>query len=215
MLTRRIAGEPLEQILGWAEFRGLRIALEPGVFVPRFRTGYLVELALEFAREGGTVLDLCCGAGAIGAAIAAELPGIEVYAADLDPAAVTAARRNLQPDRVFAGDLFAALPPGLLGRIDLIVVNAPYVPTDAIATMPAEARIHEHRLALDGGRDGLDMHRRIAESAAEWMSRPSALIIETSETQAPTTAEIFACRGFATEVAHSADYDGTVVVATL
>ena len=214
LVARRVAGEPLEQILGWAEFRGLRIAVEPGVFVPRFRTGYLVERALDFARPGAMVLDLCCGAGAIGAALAAIEPGIELYAADLDPAAVTCARRNLPADRVFEGDLFDALPASMRGRVDLVVVNAPYVPTEAIATMPPEARIHEHRLALDGGADGLDLHRRIAALAGEWMSPASHLLIETSEAQAPLSAEIFAAAGFTTEVAHSEEYDGTVVIAT-
>lgn len=214
LVARRVAGEPLEQILGWADFRGLRIIVEPGVFVPRFRTCYLVERALGFTTPSAVVLDLCCGAGAIGAALAAVEPGIDLYAVDLDPAAVTSARRNLPPDRVFEGDLFDALPAPLRGLVDLVVVNAPYVPTEAIATMPPEARIHEHRLALDGGSDGLDFHRRIAAESAEWMSRPSHLLIESSERQAPLSAEIFAAAGFTTEVAHSEEYDGTVVIAT-
>jgi len=215
LLVRREAGEPLEQILGWAEFRGLRIALEPGVFVPRFRTGYLVERALESARPGAVVVDLCCGAGAIGAALLAESPGIELHAADLDPAAVASARRNLPPSRVFEGDLFEALPPSLRGRVDLVVVNAPYVPTEAIATMPPEARIHEHRLALDGGPDGLGLHRRIAAAAGEWMSPVSRLLIEAGEAQASRSAALFAENGFGVETAHSDEYDGTVVIATL
>ncbi|CAN5217978.1 putative protein N(5)-glutamine methyltransferase [soil metagenome] len=214
LVVRRVAGEPLEQILGWAQFCGMRIAVEPGVFVPRVRTGYLVERALDFALPGAVVLDLCCGTGAVGAALVAVASGIELYASDLDPGAVATARRNLRPDRVLEGDLFDALPAALRARLDLVVVNAPYVPTEAIATMPAEARLHEHRLALDGGADGLDLHRRIAATAGEWMSPASHLLIETSAAQAPLSAELFAAAGFAAEVAHSDEYDGTVVTAT-
>ena len=97
----------------------------------------------------------------------ARVPTAEVYAADLDPAAVACARRNLPEDRVFEGDLFEPLPDDLRGRVDVLVVNAPYVPTDAIATMPPEARDHEHRIALDGGVDGLDVQRRVIAEAAD------------------------------------------------
>ena len=89
------------------------------------------------------------------------MPGVEVYAVDVDPAAVACARRNLPPDRVFEGDLYAALPRGAGGRVDVVVANAPYVPTEAIALMPREARDHEHRVALDGGADGLAVQRRV------------------------------------------------------
>ena len=89
-----------------------------------------------------------------------------MHAADSDPAAVACARRNLPPERVHEGDLYAALPDDLRGRVDLLVVNAPYVPTEAIATMPREARDHEHRVALDGGADGLDVQRRVVAGGA-------------------------------------------------
>jgi release factor glutamine methyltransferase len=137
LAARRVDGAPLEALLGWAEFCGLRIAVDPGVFVPRQRTAFLVAQAVRRAGPGAVVVDLCCGTGAIGAAIAAAVPGVEVHAADVDPAAVACARRNLP--RVYQGDLYAALPERLRGRVDLLVVNAPYVPTAAIATMPPEA----------------------------------------------------------------------------
>ena len=95
LAARRVDGAPLEALLGWAEFCGLRIAVDPGVFVPRQRTAFLVAQAVRRAGPGAVVVDLCCGTGAIGAAIAAAAPGVEVHAADVDPAAVACARRNL------------------------------------------------------------------------------------------------------------------------
>src|SRR5207249_4263400 len=101
---------------------------------------------------------------------AAEVRNIEVHAADLDPAAVACAARNLPAGRVYQGDLYAALPASLRGRVDLVVANVPYVPTEAIAGMPTEARDHEPRSALDGGADGLDVLREVAAAAPEWLA---------------------------------------------
>ncbi|RKT55063.1 putative protein N(5)-glutamine methyltransferase [Saccharothrix australiensis] len=214
LVERRVAGLPLEQVLGWAEFRGLRIAVDPGVFVPRLRTGFLVERALPLVRAGAVVVDLCCGTGAVGAALAAAA-GVEPYAADVDPAAVRCARRNLDPARVFEGDLYAALPASLRGRVDVVVANAPYVPTAAIATMPPEARDHEPLVALDGGRDGLDVQRRVIDGAPAWLAPGGALLVETGERQAPHTLAAFERVGFTAAVARSAEVDGTVVVGVL
>ncbi|WP_433273987.1 putative protein N(5)-glutamine methyltransferase [Actinosynnema sp. CS-041913] len=214
LVERRVAGLPLEQVLGWAEFRGLRIAVEPGVFVPRRRTGFLVEQAVPLVRPGSVVVDLCCGTGAVGAALAAVAP-VEVYAADVDPAAVRCARRNVDPGRVFEGDLYAALPPELAGRVEVVVANAPYVPTAAIGTMPPEARDHEPLVALDGGRDGLDVQRRVIAEAPGWLAPGGALLVETSERQSPGTLAAFERAGFDAAVARSADLDATVVIGTV
>ena len=191
MVERRIVGVPLEQILGWAEFCGLRITVEPAVFVPRRRTELLVRQAQVLAGEGAgvVVVELCCGSGAVGAALLARLARAEVYAADIDPAAVRCARRNIVGvGRVFEGDLYQPLPATLRGRVDILIANAPYVPTESIATMPPEARLHEPRAALDGGTDGLDVQRRVAAGAWEWLAPGGHLLIETSERQAPHTA---------------------------
>ncbi|XVV00048.1 putative protein N(5)-glutamine methyltransferase [Actinosynnema sp. CA-248983] len=212
MVDRRVAGLPLEQVLGFAEFRGLRIAVDPGVFVPRQRTAHLVDLAVPRTKPGAVVVDLCCGSGALGAAVADAVPGAEVYAADLDPAAVACARRNLPPDRVFEGDLYAALPAGLRGRVDVLVVNAPYVPTDAIALMPPEARDHEPLVALDGGADGLDVQRRVAAGAPEWLVPGGALLLETSDRQAPSTLAAFERAGLTARVERDEEVGATVVV---
>ena len=202
MVERRVAGEPLEQIVGWAEFCGLRVAVSPGVFVPRRRTEALVDLAVAIIvdLEKPVVVDLCCGTGAIGVAIASREPSTELHAADLDPAAVACARRNVTRGQVHEGDLYDALPRDLLGRVDVLAVNAPYVPTDEIALMPTDARDHEHRIALDGGADGLALHRRVAAGAAAWLRTGGTLLIETSRPQAEGTAAACAAAGLAAGV---------------
>ncbi|NEK93064.1 putative protein N(5)-glutamine methyltransferase [Modestobacter muralis] len=216
LVARRVAGEPLEQVLGWAEFCGQRFAVEPGVFVPRRRTELLVRAAVQGARPGAVVLDLCCGVGAVGAAVATALGPVELHAADVDPAAVRCARRNLAGrGTVHEGDLFAPLPAGLAGRVDVLVVNAPYVPTDAIALMPPEARDHEARAALDGGADGLDVHRRVAAGVRRWLAPGGSLLIETSRRQAPGTQALVAAAGLAARVVTDDDLDGTAVIGRL
>jgi release factor glutamine methyltransferase len=214
MVRRRAGGEPLEVILGWAEFCGLRIVVAAGVFGPRQRTRFLVDLAAGLARPGTVVLDLCCGTGAIGAAIAARVPGIELHAADIEPAAVRCARQNVGGGRVYQGDLYEPLPASLRGRVDICVVNAPYVPTDEIATMPPEAREHEPRVALDGGPDGVDVHRRVAAGAPRWLRPGGHLLIETSAGQAPLTARAMTDHGLSAEVTSSQDLYCTVVTGT-
>lgn len=212
MLVRRESGEPLEVIVGWAEFRGRRVHVGPGVFVPRRRTELLVSAAVELARPGFVVVELCCGVAAVASAIAAELPDAEVYAADVDPAEVAMARRNLRSDRVFEGDLYDALPAGLRGRVDVLVANAPYVPTAEISNMPAEAREHEPLVALDGGADGLDVQRRIAAGARDWLAPGGSLLIETSVRQAPATADAMLGGGLEPRVVHDDRLDATAVV---
>lgn len=219
-VDRRISGMPLEHILGWANFCGERIAVGPGVFVPRRRTELLVHQAVGLLQRGRplspppVVVDLCCGSGAVGTAITRLYPEAELHSADIDPAAVNCARRNVDGvgGRVYQGDLFAALPPGLQGRVRILAVNAPYVPTEAIKTMPPEARLYESRAALDGGNDGLDFHRRVAAEAREWLLPDGHLLIETSGQQSGRTAGILAGAGFTVRTVHSDELDGTVVV---
>lgn len=289
MVARRVAGFPLEHILGWVEFCGLRIAVGPGVFVPRRRTEFLVQEAARLVRPGAVVLDLCCGCGALGVALAASVAAssvvppaaaspaaaamaaasvaaasvvgsgaasagtIELYAADIEPAAVEYARRNLASfigtdsfvgavdtvgavgvgadgavvtgasasavggpgggGRVFRGDLFDALPAVLRGRIDIVLCNTPYVPTDDIRLMPPEARLYEPRVTLDGGADGLDVQRRVAASARDWLAPGGQLLVEVSEEQAPVAQELFQRNGLVTRVAHSNGSGATVVIA--
>ncbi|MFI9205017.1 putative protein N(5)-glutamine methyltransferase [Streptomyces sp. NPDC053048] len=219
MVGRRVAGLPLEHVVGWAEFCGLRIAVDAGVFVPRPRTEFLVRHATTLARPDSVVLDLCCGSGAVGAALAATLGAAarpELYAADIDPAAVRCARRNLAGTGglVFEGDLYDPLPAALRGRVDVLVANAPYVPTEAIALLPPEAREHEARVALDGGADGLDVQRRVTAEAPLWLAPGGSLLVETSERQAPLTAAAFAREGLVPRIVGCEDLDATVVIGT-
>lgn len=215
LVARRVAGEPLEPLLGWAGFCGLRVHVEPGVFVPRQRTAFLVRRAAGLAPPDPLVLDLCCGAGAIGMAVAAALGGrVRLVAADVEPAAVRCARVNVEPaGRVFEGDLYDALPGELRGSFDVITVNAPYVPTGAIALMPPEARLHEPAVALDGGPDGLAVQRRVAAGAREWLAPGGVLLIETSSGQAGATAELFRAAGLRAAVESSEELEATVVIA--
>jgi release factor glutamine methyltransferase len=211
LTARREAGAPLEQLVGWVEFCGLRLAVAPGVFVPRQRTALLVDEVVDLVRPGSVVVDLGCGVGAIAAAVLARVPGIEVYAVDVDPAAVACARRNLPPDRVLEGDLYDGLPPDLRGAVDVVVANAPYVPTDAIALMPREARDHEHPVALDGGPDGLKVQRRVIAEASGWLRPGGHVLVETGRSQLSGTRA--ALEGAGLEVAVRADDESGGLVA--
>jgi release factor glutamine methyltransferase len=234
MVDRRAAGLPLEHVVGWAEFCGLRIAVTPGVFVPRRRTEFLVRQAIALARPAGgpagapgrpapdpagprpVVVDLCCGSGAVGAALAAALGPVELYAADVDPAAVACARRNLAAagGRVYQGDLYEPLPAALHGRVGLLVANVPYIPTAEIGLLPAEARLHEPRAALDGGQDGLGVLRRVAAAAPRWLAPGGHLLTETSERQATRAVAAFAGSGLVARVARSQEMSATVIIGT-
>lgn len=221
LVARRVAGEPLEQVLGWAQVAGVRVAVVPGVFVPRQRSALLVREATALVRavadragRGAVVLDLCCGTGALGAAVLAAAGDAvaELHAADVDPVAVACARTNLPTAQVHEGDLWAALPDALAGRVDVVVANAPYVPTDRIGAMPPEARLHEARVALDGGADGLALHRRIAADAPAWLAPGGALVLETSRDQAGRTRGLVAAAGLTARVVTDEEVAGTAVV---
>ena len=236
LVARRVAGEPLEHLLGWVAFAGRRWSVGPGVFVPRRRTELMVRAALALARPAGpllaqptapvTVVDLCCGCGAVGGAVALGLRAqgahMVLHAADVAVAATDHARRNLEPlgGRVHTGDLFDALPAHLRGGVDVLLCNAPYVPTDAIATMPPEARDHEPAVALDGGGDGLDVVRRVVAGAREWLAPGGSLLFEVGTGQVDAATRLVGSHGLRPRVVTDDDPDaddatgGTVVVAT-
>jgi release factor glutamine methyltransferase len=217
MVDRRVTGLPLEHILGWAEFCGRRVTVDPGVFVPRRRTEFLVHRAVAVSRPGAVMIDLCCGSGAVGAALVTTVHEARLHAVDIEPAAVRCARRNLAGTgaRVYQGDLFEPLPTVLRGRVDLIVANAPYVPTAEIALLPAEARDHESWVALDGGPDGLGVQRRVAAGAREWLATGGHLLIETSARQADSTRVVLAEAGLAASVHTSEELGATVATGHL
>ncbi|MGZ4613546.1 MAG: putative protein N(5)-glutamine methyltransferase [Kineosporiaceae bacterium] len=232
LVRRRVAGEPLEHVLGWAEFASLRVGVEPGVFVPRRRTELLVgeaviaiEAALGAVRDAGAptpvvAVDVCCGSGAVTAAVARRLrcspDAVELHAADLDAAAVRCARRNLAGvAAVRQGDLVAALPRRLRGVVDVLTASPPYVPSDAVRLMPPEARDHEPRLALDGGVDGLDVVRRLADVAPAWLRPRGALLLDLSRDQAPAATAALRAAGLRARVVDDEDLGATVVVGRL
>ena len=213
LVQRRCAGEPLEHLLGFVEFCGRRYRVSPGVFVPRQRSGLLVEVAATIC--GGVVLDLCCGCGALGLAVRERLgAGTRLIATDLDPNAVADARANGVPE-TYVGDLFAPLPHELRGSVDLLIANTPYVPTGAIADMPPEAREYEWRPALDGGADGMAVQRRVLGEAAAWLAPSGVLLTETSTVQAPALSTLMARLGWSNRVERDPEWGATVAIATL
>ena len=212
MVEERTGGLPLEHVVGWADFCGLRVAVGPGVFVPRHRTGLMVDVAAAAVRPGSVLVDLACGSGAVAAAVAARVAGLQIYAADIEPAAVESARRNLPYGRVFEGDLFAPLPVDIRGRVDVLVANVPYVPTDAVDLLPPEARLHEPLRALDGGPDGLDMLRRVAGDAPRWLRPGGRLVSEIGIDQIDTAKAVLAAADLGPKIVSDDDRDATVVV---
>lgn len=216
LTERRVAGEPLEHLLGWAEFDGLRIVVPAGVFVPRRRSEILVATSLQLVSRDDRVVELCCGVAAVGTALLHRSPLLQLTVADIDPAALVGAAANLGGRAaVLQGDLYGTLPAALRGAVDLVVANAPYVPSDEIALMPSEAREHEPAVALDGGVDGLDLHRRIAAEAPLWLRRGGHLVVETSDRQASTSVRIFERAGFEARVVSDEEIAGTAVIGTL
>jgi release factor glutamine methyltransferase len=216
MVRRRAAGQPLEHVVGWAEFCGLRIVVDPAVFVPRRRSEFLVRQAARLPRPGPVVVDLCCGTGALGVALAAAGGPVELHAADVDPAAVRCARRNVAAvgGRVYQGDLFDPLPAALRGSVAILLANVPYVPTGQVGLLPPEARDHEARLALDGGPDGLDVLRRVTAAAPEWLAPGGHLLFEASDRQVATAVAAVTRAGLTAQVARCVELTATVIIAT-
>jgi release factor glutamine methyltransferase len=230
MVRRRAQGEPLEHVVGWADFCGLRVGVAPGVFVPRPRSELLVRRAAVLVRQaaalsgpGVIVVDLACGSGAIGLAVVtlahaagAEGAACELHATDIWPPAVQCARRNLDAvgGQVHLGDLYDALPAGLRGRIDVLVANVPYVPSAQVAFLPPEARLHEPLLALDGGADGLDVLRRVVARASAWLRPGGRVLLEVSAGQATAALATLSAAGLEPALAADEELGATVVTGT-
>jgi release factor glutamine methyltransferase len=209
LVQRRIDGEPLEYVLGWAAFAGARFAIEPGVFIPRHRTEFLVDSAISMAPVSPVILDVCCGTGALGLTVLAATGG-SLLATDIDPVAVRCAARN--GATAIVADLFDGIPDSLRGSIDVLIANTPYVPTAAIALLPREFREHEDARSLDGGHDGLELQRRVAAEASTWLAVGGRVWVEASDEQAPVSAALFTAAGLDARVL--TDEDASVVTAT-
>lgn len=216
LTEQRVSGQPLEYVLGWVDFFGMRLSIDEGVFVPRRQTEFLVREAIAHATSGASILDLCCGCGAVGLAISSAINGAELYAADIDPGAVANAQRNFGVfgGRVFEGDLFDPLPDSLHGKVNILTANVPYVPTGAIELLPREARDCEPRFALDGGPDGLDVLRRVASEAPRWLAPGGHLFFETGADQSLAASEIVKSFGLAARIVTSNHFHSTLVVGT-
>jgi release factor glutamine methyltransferase len=200
MTAKRAAGEPLQYVVGWAPFGPLRLAVGPGVFVPRPETEGLAELAASRLRahpEPRLAVDLCSGCGAVACFLADAVPGARVVATELDPGAITWARHNAARHGVelLAGDLDGPLPREDAGRVQVLTANVPYVPSDQIELLPRDVRDHEPRLALDGGPDGLDVLRRVAALAPRWLAPGGALLSEIAEDQGGAAVAALAAAG--------------------
>jgi release factor glutamine methyltransferase len=208
LVARRVQGEPLEQVVGYADFAGVRVKLRPNVFVPRVRSQLLVRTALQHAPA--VLLDLCCGSGALGLAVRRRLPSVALYATDIDPIAVACARDNGITD-VYQGDLFTPLPPKLRHTVNVLIANVPYVATDHIALLPAEARDHEPRTALDGGPDGLDVFRAVVDEAGHWLAPGGVLLSEITEAQEEAAVDAVRKQGLDAEVIYDEDLEARVI----
>ena len=206
MVERRVAGEPLQYVVGWAPFGHLRVRVGPGVFVPRPETELVAERAAAHLRaaaergpaEPAVAVDLCTGSGAIAMFVADAVPSARVLATELDPGALEWAARNLKGTRVelLAGDLDLPLPDGLRSRVDLIVTNVPYVPTPAMDLLPRDVREHEPMVSLDGGPDGLDVLRRVVATAGTWLVPGGWLVAEIGDDQGEAASGLLRDAGF-------------------
>jgi release factor glutamine methyltransferase len=193
---RRAAGQPLEHVVGWVDFAGVRIGVRPPVFIPRPGVEPLVELAVAAlrTRPGAVVVDVACGSGALALAVAAAAPDrTTVIGTDSDHDAVACARDNgLTAHR---GHWLDALPQRRLGRVDVAVAHLPYVPTSALSEVPRDYRAAETHVALDGGADGLDPLRQVLSQLSRWLSPRGVLLTVTADRQASGVRAVLATAG--------------------
>lgn len=205
LLRRRAAGEPLQHLLGFEEFYGLRVAVSPAVLIPRPETEGLVQWAIEIlgakAKADALVADVGTGSGAIACALAARVPGLRVLALDCSPAALAVAADNVRAHgleervQLAVGDLLAPLSERDV-RVDLVVANVPYLPSALIRSLPDEVAAWEPRLALDGGPDGMALIRRLVGGVAGVLGPGGSLLMEIGEEQAGQVASLMAAEGF-------------------
>jgi release factor glutamine methyltransferase len=196
LVARRALREPLQHLTGVAYFRHVELLVGPGVFVPRPETELLAGWAIEHASEGSTIVDLCTGSGAIAKAIADEVPGARVHAVELDEPAYSWAERNLVGTGVDLrqGD-FATAFDDLLGTVDVVTCNPPYIPLEAWESVAPEARDHDPHLALFSGADGLDAIRVLSRRAAELLRPGGVLGFEHADAQGASAPAVLAASG--------------------
>lgn len=211
LVTRRAAREPLQHLTGTAWFRHVSVEVGPGVFTPRPETELLAGWAIDAAASlaAPVVVDLCTGSGAIAKSLADEVPAASVHAVEADPPAYAWAVRNLAGTGVDLrqGD-FATAFDDLLGGVDVVVCNPPYVPLEAWESVAPEARDHDPHVALFSGADGLDAIRRLAVRAADLL-RPGGVVgVEHADVQGESVPAIFSATGRWAEVRDHPDLTG-------
>lgn len=205
IVTRRTNGEPVAWLTGGVTFCGLRLRVDPGVYVPRWQTEPLARRAASLLPPTGVGVDLCTGAGAIAAVMAAARPEARVLATDVDAVAVACARRNGL--EVLEGSLDDPLPPAFEGRVDVLTAVVPYVPADAIRLLPRDVQASEPRRALDGGPDGTDLLVEVGRRSPRWLRSGGRLLLELGGEQAEAIGGLLHGLGFG-DVEVMADEDG-------
>ena len=214
LVQRRLTGEPLAWITGKVEFCGLEVRVDPGVYVPRWQSELLARRAVERLPANGTAIDLCTGAGAIAMTLSASRPGARIVASDLDDRAVACARANGVD--AYQGDLFAALPDGLRGRVDAVVGVVPYVPTPDLPLLQRDTLTFESTLSYDGGPDGTAILRRVLAESPRFVRPGGALLLELGADQPEALAEDLGRLGYANvTVLHDEDGDVRGIEATV
>jgi release factor glutamine methyltransferase len=207
LVERRLTGEPLAWVTGSVRFCGLEILVHPGVYVPRWQSEPLARRAVERLPAAGAAIDVCTGSGAIAKALAKSRPSARIVACDIDERAVACAAAN--GVEVYCGDLFAALPQGLEGRMDVVVGVVPYVPTSALAFLQRDTLAFEPALSYDGGTDGSVVLRRVLKDSLRFLRRGGALLLELGGDQADELGDDLARCGY-TDVVVLVDEDGDV-----
>jgi len=203
LVSRRATGEPIALIKGYTEFRGMDLLVRPGVFLPRDASEFLAEQAMRRlrGRRRPVHVDLATGAGTIALAVAKEVRGAQVVGTDISDVAVRLARKNAERLRIRArfvrGDLFGGLPKDLAGRVDVITLHPPYVPSHELKDLPDEIREWEPAHTLtDRSRDGLSLITRTAREAPSWLSANGWLLLEVSTDRVKDVKSVLQRAGF-------------------
>ena len=207
LVRRRLTGEPLAWITGNVSFCGLKIRVDPGVFVPRRQSEQLARRAVERLPTNGTAIDLCTGAGAIAKTLMTHRSGARVVASDVDELAAACATAN--GVEVYCGDLFAPLPRTLEGRVDVIVGVVPYVPTPELPLLQRDTFVFESPLSYDGGSDGTEILRRVLTDSPRFLRRGGTLLLELGGNQADALGDNLARLGYV-DVTVLPDEDGDI-----
>jgi release factor glutamine methyltransferase len=205
LVARRLRGEPLAWITGSVVFCGVRVRIDPGVFVPRPHTEWLARRAIDLLPAQGIAVDLCTGSGVVAAVIAPARPRATVIATDIDPVAVACARRN--GVRTLQGDLDEPLPRSLRERVDVMTAVVPYVPSEELHLLPRDVVAHEPLHALDGGPRGTTVLARAAVATARWLRPGGSVLLELGGDQADAVASLLSDAGLSGIAVHR-DADG-------